>query len=174
MTLIYPGSFDPVTLGHIDIAQRGASMANKLVVAVLTNASKTPHFTLNQRIAFLEDALGHIPNIEIDTFGGLLVDYARLKNATAIIRGIRGATDFENEAMYATHNKLLSGQSKLETIFIPATPSLSYISSTIAREAAHHIQANSLQNIALENLVTPMVKAALLNTDQINNINKGE
>ena len=162
MTLIYPGSFDPVTLGHVDIARRGAKMATKLVVAVLTNAKKTPHFTLSQRIAFLEDALAGIPNVEIDSFSGLLVEYTRLKSATAVIRGIRGSTDFENESMYATHNKLLSGTQDLETIFVPATPSMAYISSSIAREAAFHIKQNNLQSIALENLVTPMVKTALL------------
>ena len=158
MTLIYPGSFDPVTLGHIDIASRGAVLASRLVVAVLNNSNKKPFFSTKERIALLQESLGHIKNIEIDSFNGLLVDYAKQKNATAILRGLRSAGDFESESRYAVCNKLLSNV-ELETIFIPASPSLSYISSSVVREAAFHISNNS----ALCNMVTPHVQLALQN-----------
>ena len=158
MTLIYPGSFDPVTLGHMDIAARGAKLACRLVVAVLDNTNKKPLFSTEERMALLQDALGHINNIEIDSFSGLLADYVKQKNATAILRGLRTPGDFESEARYAAFNKLLSNV-EIETVFIPASPSLSYISSSIVREAAFHISNNS----ALCNMVTPHVQAALEN-----------
>jgi len=158
MTLIYPGSFDPVTLGHIDIAMRGAKIANRLIVAVLDNTNKQPLFSTSERMAFLQDALGHIHNIEIDSFSGLLAAYATQKQATAILRGLRSPSDFESEARYAACNRLLS-PNNLETIFIPASPSLSFISSSIVREAAFHI-GNSDES-ALGNMVSPMVQDAL-------------
>jgi len=158
MTLIYPGSFDPVTLGHIDIAIRGAKIANRLIVAVLDNTNKQPLFTTTERIAFLQDALGHVNNIAIDSFSGLLVKYAKRAHATAILRGLRNLSDFESEARYAACNHLLS-QNNLETIFISASPSFSFISSSIVREAAFHI--SNLDESALGNMVTPSVQDAL-------------
>ena len=158
MTLIYPGSFDPVTLGHTDIAMRGAKIATRLIVAVLDNTNKQPLFSTAERIAFLQDALGHIGNIEIDSFSGLLAEYAKHKHATAILRGLRSPGDFESEARYATCNRLLSA-SNIETIFIPASPPLSFISSGIVREAALYI--NNLDDAALRNMVSPMVQDAL-------------
>jgi len=160
MTLIYPGSFDPVTLGHIDIAIRGAKIATHLIVAVLDNTSKTPLFPTAQRVAFLQDALGHVGNIKVDSFSGLLAEYARLNHATAILRGLRGPSDFESEARYAACNSLLSANN-IETIFIPASPSLSFISSSIVREAAFHISTSNLDDSALRNMVSPSVQEAL-------------
>ena len=156
MTLIYPGSFDPLTLGHVDIALRGAKLAKRLIVAVLDNTNKNPLFSAAERVVFLQNALGHIANIQIDSFSGLLAEYADQKNATAILRGLRSPGDFETETRYAVCNSLLS-QNNLETIFITASPSLSFISSSIVREAAFHISNNS----ALCNMVTPHVQAAL-------------
>ena len=166
MTLIYPGSFDPVTLGHIDIATRGAKLCGHLVVAVLDNTNKTPHFSTPQRVLFLKDALGHIPNITVDSFSGLLVEYAKQKNATAILRGLRTPGDLESEAMYAHNNKLLSAhhepvQQGLETIFLPATPAYSFISSTIVREVAGHIYQGHLRDTVLSGMATPAVIAGL-------------
>ena len=159
MTLIYPGSFDPVTLGHIDIALRGAHMATKLIVAVLDNTNKKPLFSTGERVAFLQDALGHVPNIEIDSFSGLLVAYAAKKSATAILRGLRSPGDYESEARYAASNRLLS-RGKLDTIFISESPSLSFISSSIVREAAFHI--GSVKESALGQMVSPKVLESLL------------
>ena len=158
MTLIYPGSFDPVTLGHTDIALRGAKIATKLVVAVLDNPNKKALFSVEERVAFLQDALGHVGNIHIGSFSGLLVDYAGRQSATAILRGLRSPGDFESEGRYAICNRLLSA-SGLETIFITASPSLSFISSSIVREAAFYI--GSLDESALGAMVSPTVLDAL-------------
>jgi len=128
------------------------------VVAVLDNSNKKPLFSTKERVALLQESLGHIKNIEIGSFSGLLVEYAKQKGATAVLRGLRTSGDFESESRYAAYNKLLSNV-ELETIFIPASPSLSYISSSIVREAAFHISNNS----ALCNMVTPHVQIALQN-----------
>jgi len=167
MTLIYPGSFDPVTLGHIDIATRGAKFATRLIVAVLDNINKKSLFTTVERISLLQHEFAHIPNIEIDSFSGLLAEYAQKNNAT-ILRGVRSASDFESEARYAANNWVLSARvgdngipSGTETIFITANPYISYISSTIVREAAFHIYGNGLCDSALLNMITPNVQAAL-------------
>jgi len=161
LTLIYPGSFDPVTLGHVDIAIRAAAIATRLVVAVLENPHKTPLFSTERRVALLQDALGHVSNIEIDSFSGLLAEYAQYKadGTTAIVRGLRTPGDFESEARYATYNVKLSGG--IETIFIPASPSLSYIASSIVREAAFHIYSNKSDDVALRNMVSSKVQSAL-------------
>lgn len=158
MILIYPGSFDPVTLGHIDIALRGAKLVSRLIVAVLDNSNKKPLFTTKERMALLQESLGQIKNIQIDSFSGLLVEYAKQKQATAILRGLRSPSDFETESRYAVCNNLLSVAS-IETVFLTASPSLSFISSSIVREAAFHISNNS----ALCNMVTPHVQKALEN-----------
>jgi len=171
MTLIYPGSFDPVTLGHIDIATRGSGLADRLIVAVLENVGKKSLFSVEERLAFLRKAFGHIKNIEIASFSGLLADYAKGENVTAILRGLRTSGDFESESKYAVYNRLLSvgaetgpesgSKSGIETIFITASPSLSFISSSIVREAAFHIYTSNLSDDALCNMVDPNVKAAL-------------
>ena len=168
MTLIYPGSFDPVTLGHIDIATRGAKFATRLIVAVLDNINKKSLFTTEERISLLQHEFAHIPNIEAASFSGLLAEYAQKNNATAILRGVRSAGDFESEAKYAANNWVLSAHagdngsfSGIETIFITANPYISYVSSTIVREAAFHIYNSNLCDKALLNMVTPNVQAAL-------------
>jgi len=168
MTLIYPGSFDPATLGHIDIATRGAKLADRLIVAVLDNLNKKSIFTVNERISLLQKEFAHIPNIEIDSFSGLLAEYTRQKSATAILRGVRGPGDFESESRYAANNWVLSASVQnggithgIETLFITANPYISYISSTIVREAAFHIYSNNLCDSALLNMVTPNVQTAL-------------
>ena len=160
MTLVYPGSFDPVTLGHVDIALRGAKVADKLIVAVLDNPNKKPIFSVTERLEFLQDAFRNVPNIEIDSFSGLLADYATRRQASAILRGVRNAADFEQEAKYAVYNNLLMG---IETFFITASPSLQHISSSMVREAAQLIYANAYSDLALDSLVTSKVKTALKN-----------
>jgi len=161
MTLVYPGSFDPVTLGHIDIATRGAKLCTRLIVAVLDNPNKNPRFSTAQRTALLEDALGHITNIEIAAFSGLLVDFAKSNQATAILRGLRSASDAETEARYAASNAALAD---IDTVFLAASPQFSFISSSIVREAAFHISNKKM----LHKMVTPTVAEALTDLYNIN------
>ena len=181
MTLIYPGTFDPVTLGHLDIALRGAKIASRLIVAVLSNPHKTPTFSVQERVEFLKGELGSVNNIEIDSFSGLLAEYAKTKCATAIVRGLRSSADFDAEVNYATLNRLLSADKEnhakrafdyqrnlqffteggIETIYIPANPAYSFISSSAVREISSYIYTSSLSDTALSNLVTSTVQKAL-------------
>jgi pantetheine-phosphate adenylyltransferase len=159
VTAIYPGSFDPVTLGHIDIIRRAAKLADRLTVAVLDNPRKKPLFSVAERVAFLHDALDGVEGVEITAFSGLLAEFARQRGVTAIIRGLRDAEDYTNETRYARNNRLFKGN--IETLFIPASPELSHISSRIAREAAAFILPAGLDDAALRQLVPNAVRAAL-------------
>ena len=166
MTLIYPGTFDPVTKGHINIAKRGATLASKLIVAILHNPNKQPLFPLEERIAFLQDALGSHSNIEIDTFSGLLAEYALEKHATAVLRGVRNYKDFEQEITLATCNNLIftsqnNASTPLETIFLPADAKYTHVSSSIVREIAYHIYKSNCSDVVLEDMVTSKVRTAL-------------
>lgn len=131
---VYPGSFDPVTNGHIDIIDRAAKICDKLIVAVLKNRSKTPVFTMEERVSFLEEVLKGRPNIEICTFSGLLVDFMREKKATTVIKGLRAVSDFEYEFQMALLNKNLD--SDIETLFMMTNIKYSYLSSSAVRELA--------------------------------------
>lgn len=131
---VYPGSFDPVTYGHLDIIKRSAKMFDHLIVAVLNNTSKKPLFTLDERKALLQEATADIPNVSIDSFRDLLVRYMRTQNANVIIRGIRSVTDFEYELQLASTNKQLDGN--IETVFMMTNPKFSYLSSSIVKEIA--------------------------------------
>lgn len=159
MTLLFPGSFDPVTLGHVDIATRASLVCSTLIVAVLHNPHKHTTFTLQERVNFLQDALGHINNIKIVSFSGLLVQYAQDVGATAIVRGVRNARDLESEAAYAATNRVIG--KGIETIFLPASPQVSHISSSIVREAATF--ASSFDHTVLSAMVTQCVHTALIN-----------
>lgn len=131
---IYPGSFDPVTKGHLDIIERSAKMVDKLFVAVLNNNTKSPLFSVDERVNMLCEVTKDIPNVQIDAFSGLLVDYAKKRNATIIIRGLRAVTDFEYELqMSQTNYKLSPG---LETVFLTTCPEYAYLSSTTVKEVA--------------------------------------
>lgn len=131
---IYPGSFDPITYGHIDIIERSSRIFEKLIVAVLVNPQKKPLFTVEERIMMIQDAVKHIPNVEVEKFSGLLVDFARLKRAKVIIRGLRAVSDFEFEFQMALMNKKL--EDDIETIFIMTSSEFSYLSSSIVKEVA--------------------------------------
>ncbi len=131
---VYPGSFDPVTNGHIDIIDRAAKQCDKLIVAVLVNSKKKPVFTIEERVELLKCALAGRPNIEIDSFTGLTVDYLKRKNASVIIRGLRAVSDFENEFQMAILNKQLSPD--IETIFMMTSLNYLYLSSSVVRELA--------------------------------------
>ena len=131
---IYPGSFDPVTLGHLDIIQRAARNCDELIVGVLNNKSKSPLFTVEERVAMLKDVVRNIPNVRIMAFSGLLVDFAREQGAHCIIRGLRAITDFEYELQMAQTNSILNKE--IDTMFLTASNDYSYLSSTTVKEIA--------------------------------------
>jgi pantetheine-phosphate adenylyltransferase len=131
---IYPGSFDPVTNGHLDLIERGAKMFARVVVAALRNTEKAPLFSLKERLEMLREATQPFPNVEVDSFDGLLVDYARRLGARVLLRGIRAVSDYEYELQMAMMNRRL--EPGLETVFmLPAEP-YSYLSSRLVREIA--------------------------------------
>lgn len=131
---IYPGSFDPVTYGHIDIIKRSAELVDELTVGVLCNNAKSPLFSLEERVRMLEEITKDMPNVTIVPFEGLLVDFARKMNANIIIRGLRAVTDFEYELqMSQTNHKLEPG---IETVFLTTNLAYSYLSSSIVKEVA--------------------------------------
>jgi pantetheine-phosphate adenylyltransferase len=129
---IYPGSFDPITSGHLDVIERGARLCDRLVVAVLRNESKAPLFSVEERAEMLREVTAHCANVEIDCFNGLLADYAKQKNARVIVRGIRAISDYEKELQMALMNRRL--QPELETIFLLAGEQYSFISSRLVKE----------------------------------------
>ena len=131
---VYPGSFDPVTLGHIDIIQRTAKMFDKVIIGVLRNRSKSPLFTAEERVELLKQVTADIPNVEVQSFQGLLIDFVRQNQANVIVRGLRAITDFEYEIqMSQTNHKL---EPEVETMFLTTNLKYSYLSSTIVREVA--------------------------------------
>lgn len=131
---IYPGSFDPVTSGHLDIIKRAALLTDELIVAVLINEQKKPFFSLEERVEILEDLLSSIPNVKVTYYKGLLADFVKAQNVNAIIRGLRSSADFEYEFITAQANKALSDE--IETIFLLADSNYSYISSSMVKEVA--------------------------------------
>lgn len=131
---IYPGSFDPVTNGHLDIIERGLKLFDRIIVAVLINPSKSPLFSVEERLFLLEKSLAHLPNVEVNTSEGLLVDFAVLKKAGAILRGMRAVSDFEHEFQMALMNRRLNRQ--IETVFLMTGLRWIFTSSSIIKEAA--------------------------------------
>ena len=132
---IYPGSFDPVTYGHIDIIKRSANMFDEVIVGVLNNKAKTPLFSVEERVKILEEVTKDIPNVRIDSFFGLLIQYAREKDIHVSIRGLRAITDFEYELQIAQTNKLLS-EGELDTVFLTTSLEYAYLSSSSVKEIA--------------------------------------
>lgn len=131
-TAIYPGSFDPVHLGHWDLIQRADKLVDRLVVAVLNNPAKTPAFTVEERIGFLKEMTADMPKVEVTSFHGLLVDFAKAEKAQVIIRGVRAFSDFEYEFQMALMNRKLAPT--LETVFLMPKEKLSALSSKLVRE----------------------------------------
>ena len=131
---ICPGSFDPVTLGHVDIIKRGATVFDKVIVGVLHNLNKKPLFTVEERVELLQESVKDIENVTVDSFNGLLTDYAHKVNATAIIRGLRAVSDFEYEMQNASINRKLADD--IETLFIMTNNQYSFLSSSIVKEVA--------------------------------------
>ena len=131
---IYPGSFDPVTNGHIDIIERAAKISDRLIVAVLMNGSKSPLFSVEERVNMLREVTKHISNVEVMSFSGLLVDFAKELDANLIVRGLRAITDFEYELQMAQTNHILNQQ--VDTIFLTSNLEYSYLSSSTVKEVA--------------------------------------
>lgn len=134
MTAVYPGSFDPVTYGHIDIIERASRICNKLVIGVLNNSKKTPLFSAEERVKMLQEVVKDIPNVEVKSFSGLTVDFARENDATVMIRGLRAVTDFEYELQISQTNRSIA--SDIDTIFFTTNLKYSYVSSSITKELA--------------------------------------
>ncbi len=133
---VYPGSFDPVTFGHLDVVERGAKVFDRVIVAVLHNRNKAPLFTVEERVALLKETTSHLPNVEVDSFNGLLIDYMHSKNAKAIIKGLRAISDFEYEMQMALINKNLDPS--IETFFMMTNAQYSFLSSSIVKEIAKY------------------------------------
>ncbi len=133
-TAVYPGSFDPVTLGHYDIIKRTATMFDKVIIGVLNNKSKSPLFSVKEREEMLLQVTKDIPNVEIQSFEGLLIDFVRQNHAAVIVRGLRAITDFEYELQMAQTNRVIA--SEIDTIFLTTNLRYSYLSSSIVKEIA--------------------------------------
>jgi pantetheine-phosphate adenylyltransferase len=125
--------FDPVTNGHLDIVRRAAVLFDRVVVAVVENPSKEPLFPTDERVSMLEEGVSDLPNVEVDSFSGLLVEYARRKGIGIIVKGLRAVTDFDYELQMAQMNRQLT---EMETCFIPTSPNWSYLSSSLVKEVA--------------------------------------
>ena len=151
-TAIYPGSFDPVTNGHLDLIERGAKMFDRLIVAVLHNAEQQPLYSVPERLEMLREVTRAWPSVEIDVFEGLLVDYAQKRQAGVILRGIRAISDYEYELQMAMMNRKL--QPKLETVFMMPAETYSYLSARLVREIA-------MFGGPLQGLVPPLIEARL-------------
>ena len=151
-TAVYPGSFDPVTKGHLDIIKRAAKINDHLIVAVLINSAKHPLFTVEERVALLQECCKGIPNVTVESFDGLTVEFAKKRHASVMVRGLRAVTDFEDEIQLAhTNHAILPG---VETIFLATAIQWSYLSSTVVKEAAHY-------HVDVSQFVEPCVAEAL-------------
>ncbi len=131
LAALCPGTFDPVTNGHLDIIKRASAIFDPLIVAVLENPAKSPLFPLEDRVGMLKEAVGDLASIEVATFDGLLVDYAKGRDTALVVKGIRAASDFDYELTMAQMNRHIGG---LETVFVPTNPTWSYISSSLIKE----------------------------------------
>lgn len=149
---ICPGSFDPITNGHLDIIRRGSKIFDEVIVVIFNNQAKTPLFTIEERIELIRQSVADIPNVSVDVSDGLLVDYAGAKDAHAILRGLRAVSDFEYEMQITSMNKRLN--SNVETFFMMTNNQYSFLSSSIVKEAAKY-DGN------ITGLVPPVVEDAL-------------
>ena len=140
-TAIYPGSFDPVTLGHLDIIKRAASQFDKLIVCVMVNSEKHGLFTPVERVELIRRVTQNIPNVEVDMSADLLSDYAKRRGATMVVKGLRAVSDFEMEFQMALINRKLNPE--LDTMFLPARQNFTYLSSSVVKEMArYHVSLN--------------------------------
>lgn len=146
---IYPGSFDPVTLGHLDIIKRASAQFDRVIVCVMINSHKTGLFRPEERVELIERVTGHLQNVEVDASSELLAEYAKRKGASCIVKGLRALSDFEEEFQMATINRKLNP--KLDTIFLTACQDFTYLSSSIVKEMARY-------NVKLEGFVSPLIE----------------
>lgn len=135
---VFPGSFDPITLGHFDIVERAVPLFDKIIIALGNNSQKNYMFPIEQRIEFIKKTFENFPNVEVDHFDGLTIDYCKSKQVKFILRGLRNPGDFEFEKAIAQTNRLLTHEDKIETIFLLTSAGKSYISSSIVREIITH------------------------------------
>ena len=149
---ISSGSFDPITLGHLDIIKRGAKVFDEVFVVVLNNSSKKPFFSVEERLELIREATKDIPNVKVDSHSGLLVEYAKMRNANAILRGLRAVSDFEYEMQITSMNRKLD--ENIETFFIMTNNQYSFLSSSIVKEVARY-------GGSVVDLVPPIVERAL-------------
>ncbi|MCB7317916.1 pantetheine-phosphate adenylyltransferase [Lacrimispora sp. 210928-DFI.3.58] len=133
---VYPGSFDPVTLGHGDIIERTAKMFDKVIIGVLNNKAKSPLFSVEERVNMLREVTAGLPNVEVQSFEGLLIDFLRKNSARVIVRGLRAITDFEYELQMAQTNRVIAPE--IDTIFLTTNLRYSYLSSSIVKEIAEY------------------------------------
>lgn len=130
---VYPGTFDPITNSHVDLIERSTKIFDEVIIAVTNNPAKKPVFSIDERLAFVEDAVGNFDNVKVDSFDGLLVDYVVRVGGIAIVRGLRAVSDFEYELQMALMNRRLSG---IETVFLTPPDEYSFLSSTMVKEVA--------------------------------------
>jgi pantetheine-phosphate adenylyltransferase len=147
-TVIYPGTFDPITNGHVDLTERAARMFDRVVVAIAYSEKKTPLFTLEERVELCEQSLGHLDNVEVTGFSNLLIDFARSQGSSCVLRGLRAVADFEYEFQLANMNRAMYPE--FESVFLTPSEHFSYISSSLVREIA-----------ALGGDITPFVPASV-------------
>ena len=131
---VYPGSFDPVTLGHYDIIERTAKIMDRLIIGVLNNNSKSPLFSVEERVNMLRSVTKDLPNVEVQSFNGLLIEFSRKNNANVIVRGLRAITDFEYELQLSQTNRVMAPE--IDTLFLTTNLKYSYLSSSIVKEIA--------------------------------------
>lgn len=134
---VYPGSFDPITYGHLDVIKRASQMFDKVIVAVMCNSTKTPLFTLDERVKMIEESVSALNNVYVESFSGLLIDYCKKENIHIVIRGLRAITDFEYELQIAQTNKELS-HNEVDTVFLTTSLQYSYLSSSVVKEVASY------------------------------------
>lgn len=149
---IYPGSFDPVTMGHMDIIRRSAAIVDELIIGVLVNNVKSPLFSIEERVAMIKDSVKDLKNVRVKSFDGMTVDFAEMNDAKIMIRGLRAVTDYENEMQLAQTNRSISED--IETLFLITSLEYAFLSSTIVKELAYYKQDVS-------KFVPPMVERKL-------------
>lgn len=151
---VYPGSFDPVTNGHIDIIERAAKQFDKVIVAVLVNSSKNPAFTMEERVELLKESIGDKENVEVECFSGLLIDFVRSKNASVIVKGLRAVSDFEYELQMALLNKNIDNE--IETMFMMTNINYSFLSSSSVKELAKN--GASIEGLVSDKIIEKIYK----------------
>lgn len=157
---VCPGSFDPITNGHLDVIERASGLFDEVIIAVLVNNSKTGLFTIEERVSMIADSVKHLKNVKVDTWSGLLVDYCRAHNIAAIVKGLRAVSDFDYELQMAQMNLQLKG---VDTLLMATKPTYSFLSSSLVREIARY-------GGDVSNLVPPRVLSDLLSKASTNSM----